>query len=44
MVMFGAAYWLLYGGIQDYAMLFSGVGVALIASEAKELVLQKWGY
>jgi hypothetical protein len=43
MIVFGAAYWLLYFSVEWWAMLFSGLGLALIASEAKELVLQKWG-
>lgn len=38
-VAIGALYW-----NQIYVGVFAaGIGVALIASEAKELVLQKWG-
>jgi len=33
----------LYFDFAHAGMLMSGVGVALIASEAKELILQKWG-
>jgi len=30
-------------GFLYVAMIAAGIGVALVASEAKELVLQKWG-
>jgi hypothetical protein len=43
-VLFCVAFGLLYQGVTVIAMTFAGVGVALIASEAKELVLSKWGY
>jgi len=42
-LLFVLAFAMLYEHIQPCDMALAGVAVALIASESKELVLQKWG-
>jgi hypothetical protein len=44
LVIFLIAFALLAQDYDNTGMLFGGIGIALIASETKELVFSKWGY